>query len=203
MRASGSGWTCCAASTRTTARGSAGSRGATSARSSARCNAKGFLDALARPRLAGRRGRTTLVRTLLTIARPARGGGGRDPRRRASRRLLRRPRARLRLERARRAARRRGARAARRAAARVRARDRRRGAGPDADAAPHGRAARARRLADDPRRHRAGHRPGRPRPLGGRAPAPRRADEAEIEELRHAYRVPRRDHGARASAPRP
>ena len=68
-------------------------------------------------------------------ARSARGGGGRDPRRRgagaapaAARRFgwsegdVR--------------ARRRGARAARRAAARVRARDRRRGAGPDADAAP-------------------------------------------------------------------
>ena len=46
-------------------------------------------------------------------------------------------------------------------------------------------------LGDDPRRHRAGDRPGRPRRLGRGARAPRRGGEAaEIAELRHAYRVP-------------
>jgi superfamily I DNA/RNA helicase len=51
-------------------------------------------------------------------------------------------------------------------------------------------ARRARRLADDPRRHRAGDGPGRPRALGGVLAAPRRRASAEVEELRHAYRVP-------------
>ena len=52
-------------------------------------------------------------------------------------------------------------------AAHVRPRDRRRGAGPDADAAPDGRATRPGRRADGPRRRRAGHRRRRLRELGG------------------------------------
>ena len=91
---------------------------------------------------------------------------------------------------------RRGARAARRAAARLRARDRRRGAGPDADAAAHGRAPRARRRADDPRRRRAGDRRGSLLELGrgAAAPAARRRGDGRGA----APRLPRaaRDHGA-------
>ena len=74
------------------------------------------------------------------------------------------------LERPRPAAARRGADAARRRAALLRARDRRRGAGSLADAAARDLAPRGRRLADDPRRRRAGDRPGRLPPLAG-APA--------------------------------
>ena len=64
-------------------------------------------------------------------------------------------------------------------------------------------AARARRLADDPRRRRAGDRPGR-LPRAGRSSSRILPDEVEvtIEELRHAYRVPGRDHGLRAAAAR-
>src|SRR5262249_55415573 len=82
------------------------------------------------------------------------------------------PRRRSRLERPRRAAPRRGPRAARRRAALVRARDRRRGAGSLADAAPRDLAPRGRRLAHDPRRRRAGDRPGRLPPLGGARAVP-------------------------------
>ena len=77
-------------------------------------------------------------------------------------------------------------------AADVRSRDRRRGPGSDADAAPDGRATRAGRRAHGARRRRTGHRGGRLRELAGRRcrHLPR-GDEAEVEELRHAYRVPR------------
>ena len=88
---------------------------------------------------------------------------------------------------------RRGGRARRRAAADVRPRDRRRGAGPLADAAADGRAAqrgaaRTRSSATSRRRpasvtvRELGRRPAR---------TCRDGDRAEVEELRHAYRVPR------------
>ena len=133
----------------------------------------------------------------------AEAGAGRAPaarvadRYRGRRRRARRGRAAApapraqRLERGRPAAARRGARGAGRGADPLRARDRGRGAGPDADAAADGRAPR-RRLVHAARRHRAGDRPG-PLPTAGtsccrtsRAPRAR-----EVEELRHAYRVPR------------
>ena len=98
------------------------------------------------------------------VAGRARGGRGRDPRRGRTEAAAPRPPAPSRrpdLERARPAAPRRCAHAARRSAAGVRPCDRRRGAGSLADAAADDLAPRGRRLADDPRRRRAGDRPGR------------------------------------------
>ena len=63
-------------------------------------------------------------------------------------------------------------------------------------------ARRASRLVHAARRHRAGDRPDRLRPLGGAAPVPAGGDSAEVEELRHAYRVPREIMAARAAAAR-
>ena len=64
-------------STRTTGASSAGSPGATSARSSASLNAKGFLGALARSRLAGHRGRRrSSARSSTTPARLAEAADG-------------------------------------------------------------------------------------------------------------------------------
>ena len=75
--------------------------------------------------------------------------------------------------------------------AHVRPRDRRRGAGPLADAAPDDRARARGRRADDPRRRRPGHRAGHATRAGRRLRICRAASDAEVEELRHAYRVPR------------
>ena len=169
-RASGSGWTCCGASTRTTARGSAGSPGVTSARSSALLRAKGFLARwLDRvwPDGRGRRrscARSSPQRTALAEA----ADGILDAPEQAL--LLAAARA-VRLERGDVALVDEAHALLGRAAAHVRARDRRRGAGPDADAAPRRGAARERRLADAARRHRPGDGPRRPPSLGGRARA--------------------------------
>ena len=90
-----------------------------------------------------------------------------------------------------------------RAAALVRPRDRRRGPGPDADAAAHGRPSRGRRLADDPRRHRAGDGAGRPYRAGATCssgcPPARTPDVAELPPC---LPRPGGDHGPRAAAAR-
>ena len=90
----------------------------------------------------------------------------------------------------------------RRAAPHLRARDRRRGAGPDADAAAHGRPPRARGSADDPRRRRAGDRRRALPALGRRAAAS--AARRRGRRRGAAARLPRaaRDHGGRAAAAR-
>ena len=130
-----------------------------------------------------------LVRSLFTTRRlPGRRRGGHPRRGRAEAPAP----ARRGVERRRRAAAGRGARARRVARAHVRPRDRRRGAGSLADAA-----------ADDlPARPRTARSRSSATSRRGRAPSPTRAgtrclpylrhgDEAEVEELRHAYRVPR------------
>ena len=202
-RASASGWTSCAASTRTTG---------------ARLGGLAWRDfgeierALAREGVPARAGSTASGRRSTPDG--ARPRAAHSPCTRSRRRptaildggeqrlLLRAAARRFALERARRAARRRGARAARRAAARVRARDRRRGAGPDADAAPDGRAAGDRRSltllgdiaqATGPVVHRRWE-----DVLAALPTAARR----QIEELRHAYRVPAEIMDARAAAAR-
>ena len=169
-RASGSGWPCCAASTSATASCSAPARCAASTSSSGRCARGGFLDALARPRAAAAAPDRLVARLLTSPSRARRGAGG-DPRPTSGRcscatarrvgdlvwsehdlPLLDEARTLL------------GG-----AAARLRARDRRRGAGPLADAAAHDLAPRGGRLADDPRRRRAGDRARRLPALGGAA----------------------------------
>ena len=125
------------------------------------------------------------------LARRARGGRRGDPRRAASRSAAPAPRRRLVGRRRRRCSTRR-ARCSTAPPRALRPRDRRRGAGPDADAAADDRAAarvtaRSRSSATSPRRP-------------ARSPTRRweellphlpHGDEAVVEELRHAYRVPR------------
>ena len=101
--------------------------------------------------------------------------------------LSRRPTA---VDRGRRRAARRARRADPRPAEDVRPRDRGRGAGPDADAAADGRAARRDRLADAARRRRAVDRAGRRTSAGTRCSSTCPARRPTVEELVLAYRVP-------------
>ncbi|MEJ7569934.1 MAG: ATP-binding domain-containing protein [Gaiellaceae bacterium] len=95
------------------------------------------------------------------------------------------------MERRRRGPARRSQRARRNSAAQLRPCDRRRGAGSDSDAGADDRPARTRGRADPTRRRRAGDRRRCLSKLDEVMPHLPRAEDAEIEELRHAYRVPR------------
>ena len=160
--------------------------------------ANGYLNRVARARLARGHAREARALALHDACLPRRGRR-RHPRR--GRAAAAAP-PRRGLERVGRAAARRGARARRRARPHLRPRDRRRGAGSLADAAADDRAARARRRADDPRRRRPGHRAGHVRELGRRAAAPPARRRRRGRGASPRLPRPARDHGARAAAAR-